>query len=59
MKDIDPTPPSAEMGAAACQCLHSLLPAMEPACVELIRRHDLGGVPHSEIAKGLGIMPKN
>lgn len=50
---------SAEMEAAACQCLHSLLPAMEPAYAELIRRHDLGGVPQSEIAKELGITPNN
>lgn len=50
---------SEEMESAACQCLHGLLPAMEPAYADLIRRHDLGRVPQSEIAEELGITANN
>ncbi len=50
---------SEEIESAACQCLHSLLPAMEPAYADLIRRHDLGDESQSEIAKELGITPNN
>ncbi len=50
---------SDEIESTACQCLYSLLPAMEPAYADLIRRHDLGGASQSEISKELGITPNN
>lgn len=42
-----------------CQCLHALIPAMEPAYAELIRRHDLDGETQEEIANDLGITRNN
>lgn len=45
--------------SAICACLHGLLPAMEPAYADVIRRHDLEGLPQSEIANDLGITPNN
>lgn len=45
--------------AEICGCLHALLPAMQPACADLIRRHELDGVPQAELAQELGITANN
>lgn len=50
---------SEEEESATCQCLDGLLPAMEPAYADFIRRHDLGGEPQPEIEIELGITPSN
>ena len=41
--------------AAACVCLHLLLPGLRPAYAELLRRVDLEGEPHAQAAAQLRI----
>lgn len=56
---IDFESASDEEKSDICACLHGLLPAMEPSYANLIRRHDLEGIPQSEIAKSDGITTNN
>lgn len=50
---------SEEIETAACQCLHALLPAMEPSYAELIRRYDLNNESQEKISHDLGITRNN
>jgi RNA polymerase sigma factor (sigma-70 family) len=55
----DRAPAPDEDEAAACSCLHRLLPALRPAYAEVLRRIDLDSEPAAAVAKDLGITPNN
>lgn len=48
-----------ELHATVCACLHTLLPALQPAYAAMLRRVDLDGVPVSTVAAELGITANN
>ncbi|MDC8446931.1 MAG: sigma-70 family RNA polymerase sigma factor [Nitrospira sp.] len=48
-------PPPGELQAAACACLHGLLPSLHGNYAELIKRIDLDGESQAQVAKELKI----
>lgn len=55
----DRAPAPDEEAAAACSCLHRLLPVLRPAYAEVLRRIDLDNEPAAKVAKDLDITPNN
>jgi len=55
----DHEPPPDEIQAAACACLHSLLPSLHGNYAELIKRIDLDGESPAQVAKELKISRNN
>ena len=49
------TNPEQDHAAAACACLHLLLPGLRPAYAELLRRVDLQGEPRAQAAAKLHV----
>lgn len=52
-------PPPDEVQAAACACLHRLLPSLHGNYAELIKRIDLGDESPAQVAKELNISRNN
>lgn len=48
-----------ELHGAVCRCFEGLLPTLQPAYAEVLRRVDLEGRPVGEVAESLGITANN
>jgi RNA polymerase sigma factor (sigma-70 family) len=55
----DKEPPLDEIQAAACQCLHQVIPTLRSTYRDLLRRIDLDGEPPARVAKELHVTPNN